>query len=299
MSARVPVWSLLVLALTLPAAAQPAPQYPPGTYQQAQPAPYQPTPYPQPQPAPSPVQPVQPMQPQPYPQPYPQPMGPQPSAADPGYGPPPPAYPGYGPPPPPPDALVSSVAGALQLNLGTYLVRYRSSSIDVDNNGGEFSQSSLKWGIGDEAPVTLEIGYGLTDNIVIGGLLQLGGTSDTQEAEATGAKAEASTFGITLTPKFDYNFLPTSKINPFVGAALGFALSSSDSDGTEVSTTMFVAFARAGLRCFLFEGFSVDPALVFGFGVGGGSQEAMGAKAEYGQNASQIGLALSTSGWLK
>jgi hypothetical protein len=191
--------------------------------------------------------------------------------------------------------MVSSVAGALQLSLGTQFVRYRASSINFDNNAGKLSVSGLKWGFGDSSPILLEGGYGITDRLLIGGILQLGGSSDTTERDVDGAKAELSEFDLMLAPKIDYQFSPTSKINPFVGGMLGIAHTSGSENGTKNSSTLFVMQARGGLRCFLAEGFSVDPAVIVGFGVGGGSA----GEAGFGTTAFQIGLALSVSGWLR
>ncbi|HKP61648.1 MAG TPA: outer membrane beta-barrel protein [Polyangiales bacterium] len=232
------------------------------------------------------------MQPQQYPQQYP------PPSAAPEYPPPvgyPPGYGGLaeagGEP------LVSSAAGALQFTLGTYIVRYRSESLSFDMNAGELSRSQVKWGFGDDAAVLLEGGYGLNENMIVGGLLQIGGTSTTEKIGEV--ETPISNFSLTLAPKFDYQFLPTSKFNPFVGGALGFSIGSSTLAARDESITAFVAYARAGVRCFLFDGFSVDPALVFGFGIGGGSQEAMTNKLDFSLTRFQIGLAVSTSGWLR
>jgi hypothetical protein len=289
MRSRVPVLLLFVLAIASSAAAQqPAPQYPPGAYQ-PQPAPYpqgEPTPYAQPQPVPA-----EPMQPQPYPQPYP-----QPSAAPPGYDPAAMGYPGYGPPPEAPQEMPSS-AGAIQLSLGMQLVRYRATSMTGDDNGGEADVSTLNWGFANSSPIQLEIGYGITDQIIVGGVLQLGGDSDT--FESGGMKLDESTFDFVLMPKGDYQFSPGSKLNPFVGAMLGIGLTSQSAAGLDTSMTMFVMQARVGLRYFLTDSLSVDPALVGGFGVGGGSQEANGTSVGFSSTAFQVGLAVGLSGWLR
>lgn len=289
---RVPVLSLLMLAAASSAAAQTAPQYPPpGTYPPPQP-------YAQPQ-----QQQPPPQQQQPYPgDPYAQPTAAQ------GYGPPPEGYAGYSPlaGEVPPD-MISSVAYKIHFSLGMNLVRYRATSISAENNGGEADRSSVNWGFSDAAPLQLEVGYGLTDQIVVGGVLQLGGDSETFEV-MNGGKQETSKFDFVLMPKIDYQFSPTSMFNPFAGAMLGIAISSQDTTVAGVtqgeSSTMFVMLARVGLRCFLTPGLSVDPALVVGFGVGGGSQELSGgpqpgAELGFGNTAFQVGLTVAISGWLE
>ncbi|HKU37102.1 MAG TPA: outer membrane beta-barrel protein [Polyangiales bacterium] len=281
------VLSVLTFAFALPVSAQ---QYPPGAYQQQQPyppaQPVQPAqPYGQPEPAPAYGQP----QPAPYGQPYP------PPTAAPGYGPAPEGYPGY---PGAPEPLISSVKGAIQLSLGTPIVRYTSSSLDPDA-GAKLSGTALKWGFSDEASVSVEVGYGLLDQLVIGGVVQLGGTSTSQKQEGATTESESSSFDLLIGPKAEYHFTPTSKINPFVGAMLGLYNTSSDDNGLEISQLLFVMQARAGLRCFLAEGFSLDPTFHVGFGLGGGSAEQGGSETDFGSSAFQVGLSIALSGWLK
>jgi opacity protein-like surface antigen len=287
---RLTVLFVLVLAIPVAAAAQqPAPTYPPGAYQQQQ---QQPAPFPQAYPQ---------AEPQPYPQPYPQPG----AAVPPGYGPPPQGlaaagYPGmYGAEP-----EITSVDGLLQLSLGTYFVRYTSSSQSFDM-AGDVSRTDLNWGFSSSSPVFLEGGYGITDKLVIGGVLQLGGISSSIEAAMGGAKFDSSGFDLLLAPKVDYHFLPTSKINPFVGGMLGVEINSVSTPAaggltSDDSQTNFTLLARGGLRCFLFDGFSIDPALVVGFRIGSGTNSPAGAAdLDYSTSGFRVGLSVSMSGWLK
>jgi hypothetical protein len=272
---------VLTCAIPLAAAAQQTP-YPAGAYAQQQPG-----------------------YPQQYPQPQAQPQYPYPppdAAMQPGYGPPSPLAYGdqYGEP------LVSSVKGALQLSLGTYFVRYTSLSQSFDENAGDFSRTDLAWGFSASSPVIVEGGYGITDSLVVGGVLQLGGWSQTFEAEMGGAKAERSTFDLLLAPKVDYHFIPTSKINPFVGGMLGVEINSASTPSAmagmsdEESSTSFTLLARGGLRCWLFDGFSVDPALSVGFKIGGGSTKpAGGSELDWSASGFRVGLSVSMSGWLR
>jgi hypothetical protein len=80
---------------------------------------------------------------------------------------------------------------------------------------------------------------------------------------------------------------------------LGIGLTSQGAAGLDTSMTMFVMQARVGLRYFLTDSLSVDPALVGGFGVGGGSQEANGTSVGFSSTAFQVGLAVGLSGWLR
>lgn len=190
----------------------------------------------------------------------------------------------------------SSVAGALQLGLVTTVVRYTSASLDYDDDGIEVDYSELVWGFADN-PTGIEIAYGLSDQVLLGGRLTLGGASDERDQAAL-VELETSSFELLIAPKLEYMFDPTATINPFVGALLGVNLRSTD-DGLEASQTVFVAMARAGLRCFLADGFSLDPALEFSFGVGGGSSGPEDAEADYSLVGLRLGLTLGVSGWLR
>lgn len=285
---RLSVLSLLTLALARPALAQeqPAPAYPPGTYQP------QPAPYPQqPQPGPYPQQ-----QPAPYPPGYPPGAYPSPLAADPNaqYAPPggyPPGY-MYGAPP---EQLVSSVDGALQLSMGTYFMRFTSASRDFDDaTVADESISDLVWGLSEASTVSLEAGYGISERLLIGGILQLGGTSNTYEPDGA-AEAESSSLDLLIGPKAEFHFLPTSKFNPYAGGAIAIASHSDDL----YSHLMFNLQIRGGVRCFITDSLSIDPSLIFAFAFGGGSAESGGADFDYGISGFRIGLALNVSGWLR
>jgi hypothetical protein len=288
---RLLILSLLTLALARPALAQqePAPAYPPGTYQ---PQP-QPAPYPQPQPAPYPQQPMQQ-------EPYPPDGYPSPLAADPNAPYAPGAYPPgyvYGAQEP----LLSSVEGALQLSLGTYFMRYTSASTDYDNAGlSDESVSELLWGLSERSTVTLEGGYGVMERLLIGGVLQLGGTSGTRDPDVDGVpELETSSFDLLIGPKAEFHFLPTSKFNPYAGAVLAVASHSEEQGELSSSYLMFNLQIRGGIRCFITDSLSIDPSLVFAFAFGGGSLEAPMIESDLSISGFRIGLALNVSGWLR
>jgi len=125
-------------------------------------------------------------------------------------------------------------------------------------------------GIADNG-VSIEMGYGLSDRLVLGGRLELGGESTSFEQNDQDA-GDTSSFQVFVGPKLDFMFSPTSKINPFVGAVVGLNHLSGDTE----SQTMFVLLGRVGFRFFLTEGFSLDPALEGGFAIGGGSVDSEG-----------------------
>ena len=272
----------------------PQPQYqqpvPQQQYQQPAPAPqpqYQPAPAAQPAPAPG-----------AYPQPQPAPFGAQPAPA-PGYPPAPDQQQQYsGFPVPPPDTSVPPPGGipngAFQLGLSTTLVRYEPLTLE-DEAGNEQDNSELFWGIG-ENPLALELGYGLSDQLVFGGIVGLGGSSN-----SVGENQDESKFTFELGPKLDYMFSPGAKVNPFIGALVLVHLESTTIEqGTtkqEQSATAFLFLARIGLRAFVTDTFSIDPALVAGGGLGSGSVES-GGEFDFDLTGFRIGLNIGFSGWM-
>jgi hypothetical protein len=205
----------------------------------------------------------------------------------------------------PGEPVVSSVEGLLQMSLGTYFVRYTSTSQSFENNGGDFSRSDLNWGFSSSSPVFLEGGYGITDKLIVGGVLQLGGVSSSSSADMGGAKTQSSGLDLLIAPKADYQFLPTSKFNPFVGGMLGVEIASLSSTppgmpATDDSQTHFTLLARGGVRCFVFDGLSIDPALVLGFRLGSGSTNPAGTgDVNYSVSGFRFGLSVSMTGWLR
>jgi len=220
-------------------------------------------------------------------------------------------------------AKAQTVAGALQLGVGTGLVNYSSPKYTAHEPAGagtvdyEIDRPVTTWGFASRNGVMLEGGYGLNDMLVLGGIIQLGGWSFTEErpvATAAGArdKDSVSTFDLFIAPKLDVMFLPESRVRPFVGGAIGLKHLSYVQEHTganSVTTTQYDLgltgiglLARAGIRWFLTPGFSIDPAFVFGFDAMSGSTSvpAGAGMASYdtGANGYMLGLNIAASGWV-
>lgn len=193
-------------------------------------------------------------------------------------------------------AMAQDTDGALQLGLTTPIFSYTTGSTTTEFGGDEteIDTSNTTWGLRDE--VVGEIGFGLGDSLVLGGILQIGGTSLTQgEGED---EAESSEFGVLIGPKLDFMFSPGQKVRPFLGAAAGLVLASSEAGPVETSVTGFQLIGRAGMRAFLSNGFSLDPALVVSWSTASGEVETGGPSADISVSAVNIGVALGFSGWL-
>lgn len=222
---------------------------------------------------------------------------------------------GYGAPEAQAAPLVSSVKGAFQLSAGLSLLQYQSVSasqtgmnpppiVDPAAPPGTppvAAAAQAMYGRTTSHPLHLEVGYGVTDNILIGALFQLASYGET--IEANGGKTPMNDFSFTVAPKFDYQFSPSARLNPFVGALVSITLHSKKYTTLTNSNTLYGIAARAGLRYFVLDQLSIDPLVTLGLNFGSGKQkiEAMPTPIEFENSLSgfQFALAMGVSLYLK
>lgn len=223
-------------------------------------------------------------------------------------------------------AKAQTVANALQIGLGTDIVSYSNYTERVTGPApgapvGMFDYKrdlhQTRWGLSDRSNVNLEIGYGLNENFVIGGLLVLGGwtgSQHSQQAPSPNSNNQQSSFSLFLGPKLDYMFLPDSRVRPFLGVVAGISRVTAHTQNTtdlsvtntglDTGYTGVGLFGRAGIRWFLTPGFSLDPAFVFGFAsMTGNAQGVPGvpngaASYDSGLTGFSVGLGVTASGWV-
>jgi hypothetical protein len=221
-------------------------------------------------------------------------------------------------------ARAQAVAGALQLGLGTDFVSYSNYTQTVSvptplvaptgTVEQKFDYHQTRWGVSDHSNLNLEVGYGLTDDMVLGGMLVMGGWSGyahSQQAQSP-QHLQDSSFNFFIGPKFDYMFLPGSRVRPFVGAVVGLSRVTQNNTTTNnasvTTTTLDTGYTglglmgRAGIRWFLTPGFSLDPAFVFGFSTLSGSAQGVAgndaASYDSGLTGFSLGLGVTASGWV-
>jgi hypothetical protein len=197
-------------------------------------------------------------------------------------------------------AFAQSVEEHFQIGLATPILAYSTGTIETEgplNLETETDVSSTQWGLGHA--VAGEFGYGLNDALVLGAFLQLGGESQTLEFE-NGAEAEADSFRFLLGPKIDYMFLEGKTVRPFVGGIIGLTVDSSEDDTDETSLTGFELQGRVGLRAFVTETFSIDPAFYMGWSTASGEVEPPGPapSTDVSVSAFNVGLTVGVSGWV-
>jgi hypothetical protein len=220
-------------------------------------------------------------------------------------------------------AKAQNIEHSLQLGLGTNFLTYESGTITQNQPQPDGSTLEYKtvdqtttWGFSSRNPLSLEAGYGITDSLVIGGMLQLGGWANTigaQNVTAAGGRQHESRFSLFIGPKLDFMLLPDSMVRPFVGGAIGLVRRTDTIETTnqnnitttqsDLGQTGIGLMARAGIRWFLTPGFSIDPAFMFGFGwTSGGIDVPAGAGAtrniDTSANGYTVGLSVAFSGWV-
>jgi hypothetical protein len=167
-------------------------------------------------------------------------------------------------------AVAQDTEGAFQLALVTDLLSYSSATIEFDETGVEVETTVLNWGVRDN--VALELGYGITDMLVLGAFVRLGGETVTV-APQLGGDTENSDVGVLIGPKLDVVFgTSRSEVRPFAGFAVALESTTvNDEDmGLETSLLGLNLQGRVGLHWFVMPAISVDPVFAFAWGTANG-----------------------------
>jgi hypothetical protein len=188
--------------------------------------------------------------------------------------------------------LAHAEEGEFQLGLATPFLVYQKSTVDTEPE--ETKVSETEWGITHD--VVAEIGYGVTPNLVVGGLVKLGGDSETTEIDDE--ETDSSTFDLLLGPKLDYVLSPGDKVQPFVGGVIGYLSTSSSAEDFDTSISGFQFMARGGVRIFPGKEFSIDPWLGLSYFTGSTEVDSDNFNEDYDTSGFQVGVYLGISGWL-
>lgn len=215
-------------------------------------------------------------------------------------------------------ALAQTTQGALQIGLGTDFVSHTkySGTWKLPGENIDSERKTTHWGFSTRQNVYIEGGYGIGDSIVVGGFLALGGWDQSiRENTVQLDENHWSNFDLLIAPKFDYMFLPDSRIRPFLGAAIGLAYHSEALEHTnnqgvtatrdDLSLTGLLLMGRAGIHAFITPGFSLDPAFYFGWvPVASGSRQTpqdpqnRAERFDFDTHGFTVGLSLTASGWV-
>jgi len=175
--------------------------------------------------------------------------------------------------------------GALQIGLSTPLFVYEHFSRNAE--GEELIQETVAWGV--RRNVALEVGYVVTEAIVLGGYLRIGGESQTAKYIEGESQAimywdpyvtdpESDTFGLMVGPNISAVLLSGSPIRPFLAVCAGFGFNTGENKVADqvVEDTFYglELLGRVGARWFLLEGFSLDGSFAFSWTTMSGELEA-------------------------
>jgi hypothetical protein len=194
--------------------------------------------------------------------------------------------------------------GQLQLGLNTPVLTASRLTEEQERDGNDVTTdiAGSEWGLFKET--TLEVGYGIGGDVVLGALLQFGGGSANFDPDDdVSVERDDEVFHLMAGPKLDVMFLK-KKVRPFFTVAAGYVNSwtTQDSEGggldTDFETTGFRGIGRLGARLFLARGFSFDPMFQFTYRYESDVRDDGGGDYDVDVRGFEAGLVLGFSGWL-
>jgi len=197
-------------------------------------------------------------------------------------------------------AFAQDIHEAFALGIDVPIVAYSSVSGEVENPPpvGNVNRdvSRMNWGVA-ENPMSLHLGYALSDDIVLGGMLWLGGDTRTYEL-ANAGESKTTWFWFGIGPYFEYVFPTGGSVRPFIGGYLDISHESEDPDGSRKSSyTYFQLAARGGVHIFVMRDLSLDPLAFLGFQTVLSGEEDPGNFSVSGTGPI-VGLGFGLTGWI-
>lgn len=212
-------------------------------------------------------------------------------------------------------AVLSSSAPAFaqinesfQLGLSTDLVSSSTLSFEAETpvvggvtveSEGDIDNTAV--GFSGDSGVTLNLGYGLSEQLVLGALLRFGTSSSETDAELGGLQAneEEDTTSFSLGPKLEFAFLDEGDLRPFVLGSVAYVSVTQEQPDNTIEFSGGQLLAGVGLHWFLAPGFSFDPMLYGAYAaLSGESDPDMGNTTELEGSLTGFGLSVGLSGWI-
>lgn len=183
-------------------------------------------------------------------------------------------------------AAAQSIDGALRLHLETGFLGFQSETTNEDGPPPSETTKTVTFGPGTTG-LGFGLGYGISDNLVIGGNVTLQYISIDPEGPGSGTGSN-----ITLIPYIEVLF-GSGSVRPFVGGAL---LLSSDSF-EDRSTALFGLAGIGGAHIFITDSYSLDLGGRLFFVAGSSSHDTGGGSVD--TSISRVGLIalIGVSGW--
>ncbi len=197
-------------------------------------------------------------------------------------------------------ASAQNVEHAFQLGLETGLLTHTSASLQYDtgaNTHVDHDTSTTQWGVGNQ-DVFLVLGYGLTQDLVLGGAVQLGGTSESDDVGA-GGNVDTSQMTVGLLPRIEYMFMNGNKVRPFLRGQLILRHTSVGLDNNnDYGVTQYGLGGGGGVRWFADPALSFDASLGLNLVGASGSYDVANTSRDISGSAWMIGLNVGVAGWL-
>jgi hypothetical protein len=206
-------------------------------------------------------------------------------------------------------ASAQQVGGKLKLGLEASVFNFNSQTETPEDADEGSTTSVVDFGVASMAgggamsgsyvgqpPLGVDIGYGLTDFLLLGGRVAVGFVSlSPEEGDST------SGFLFSLFPHIDYVLMEGESLRPFFGGQLGIQTVST-SNGSEHSALQFGFGLEGGVMIFVTEGLSIDPRLNFLFLTGTSESTVdaggMSMTAESDRTNIILGILMGLAGWM-
>jgi hypothetical protein len=189
----------------------------------------------------------------------------------------------------------SGLADQYRFSLGASVLSHESAEREPEGGGDQdvsITNVGLPAGI-----VDVQLAYGLSDTLALGGTLIL--TRSASETEAQGVDSETAQTDLVFGPLVDFYFGDNdASLRPFVSANAAFALVSREDGELETSLSGFQLGGRVGLRWFVLQQLSLDPTLGVSWTSLSGEQEQGAAEADLDISSIKVGLDLYVSLWM-
>lgn len=188
-------------------------------------------------------------------------------------------------------AAAQKIDGAFRLGAGVPIITYTSVTVEPEGSATETEQTTTRFGLLDSAG--LGVGYGVSENFVIGCWLAISHTSESQEGQD-----DVTEFKLAFTPAVEYLFSTRGMVKPYIQLGLGVGTASESIGPLDMNETDFIPTIAVGARAFTSDNFSIDPSFGFGYVLGSGSMDVAGGSIDFDGQGFALALGIEVSGWM-
>lgn len=181
----------------------------------------------------------------------------------------------------------------MNLALGIGLVSYEKVTVELDVPGIGGAESNVETvGIGTLASSTVSIGYGVSNEVVVGGSVRASRVATNPDG---GTETSESVFA--LGPFLQYVF-PGSIARPYMGLGVGLGIASTDDGVNTIDETDIVFGVGAGVSFFLTDSVSLDPNIGFSYFTGSLTIDDGFSSADVSARGISVGAGIGLSAWI-